>query len=152
MPYGAFVDIGVGRDGLLHIREMSNGYVAKPEDVVKVGETTEVRIIALNRRRGRIDLSLKGLRPDDVPEVKEDPRGQQQYQSQAQSQVEEEPVPEVEEIEVLSPMELAFKKAMQAEGIEVEMESKGKNKRSKRKQSRATQDAIIARTLETIRE
>ena len=49
-------------------------------------------------------------------------------------------------------MELAFKKAMQAEGIEVEMESKGKNKRSKRKQSRATQDAIIARTLETIRE
>ena len=109
-----------------------------------------MRIIALNRRRGRIDLSIKGLRPDDVAEVREDSRGQQQYQ--AQSQADEEPVIEVEEIEVLSPMELAFKKAMQAEGIEVETETKGKTKRSKRKQSRATQDAIIARTLETIRE
>ena len=152
VPYGAFVDLGVGRDGLLHIREMSNGYVAKPEDVVKVGETTDVRIIALNRRRGRIDLSLKGLRPDDVPEVKETPRGQQQQQQQ--QPVEEEPIVEVEEISVLSPMELAFKMAMEAEGIEVETEGKGKgwDKRSKRKQSRATQDAIIARTLETIRE
>lgn len=149
VPYGVFVDLGVGRDGLLHIREMSNGYVAKPEDVVKVGETTDVRIIALNRRRGRIDLSLKGLRPDDVPEVKESPRGQQPQQP-----VEEEPMIEVEEISVLSPMELAFKMAMEAEGIEVETEGKGRgrDKRSKRKQSRATQDAIIARTLETIRE
>lgn len=149
VPYGAFVDIGVGRDGLLHIREMSNGYVAKPEDVVKVGEVTDVRIIALNRRRGRIDLSLKGLRPDDVVEEKNDYRGQQ-----SQQQADEEPEIEVEEISVLSPMELAFKMAMEAEGIEVETEGKGKgrDKRSKRKQSRDTQDAIIARTLETIRE
>jgi len=62
LPYGAFVDIGIGRDALLHVREMGVGYVAKPEDVVKVGDSIEARIIELSRRRGRVDLSLKGLR------------------------------------------------------------------------------------------
>ena len=61
VPYGAFVDIGVGRDALLHIREMADGYVNKPEDIVQVGEPVEARIIEISRRRGRIDLSMKGL-------------------------------------------------------------------------------------------
>ena len=67
LPYGAFVDIGVGRDALLHVREMGERYIAKPEEIVKVGEEIEARIIEIQRRRGRIDLSIKGLRPE--PEV-----------------------------------------------------------------------------------
>jgi ribosomal protein S1 len=53
LPYGAFIDIGIGRDALLHVREMAVGYVAKPEDVVKVGDEIDARIIELSRRRGR---------------------------------------------------------------------------------------------------
>lgn len=144
LPYGAFVDIGVGRDALLHVREMGEGYVAKPEDVVKVGETIEARIIELSRRRGRVDLSLKGLRPEPEP-VQAAPVQQQQ------AQVEDEPEEEVEDdfddVEVLSPMELAFKKAMQAEGIELDIRKKKPGKRGRRERSRALQDEIIARTL-----
>lgn len=144
LPYGAFVDIGVGRDALLHVREMGEGYVAKPEDVVKVGETIEARIIELSRRRGRVDLSLKGLRPEPEP-------AQTAPMVQQPAQVEEEPEGEEEDnyadVEVLSPMELAFKKAMQAEGIELNISSKKSGKRNKRERTRSIQDEIVARTL-----
>lgn len=144
LPYGAFVDIGVGRDALLHVREMGEGYVAKPEDVVKVGETIEARIIELSRRRGRVDLSLKGLRPEPEP-------AQTAPMVQQPAQVEEEPEREEEDnyadVEVLSPMELAFKKAMQAEGIELNISSKKSGKRNKRERTRSIQDEIVARTL-----
>jgi small subunit ribosomal protein S1 len=145
MPYGAFVDIGVGTDALLHIREMSVGYVTKPEDVVKAGEELDVRIISVDRRRRRIDLSLKGLR--DEPEVE---------QAQA-PHVQEEVAAEVQasdtfaEVEVLSPMELAFKRAMEAEGVELNLKSGKKDKRSK-KRTKAIQDEIISRTLQTMRD
>ena len=60
VPYGAFIDIGVGSDALLHVREMGNNYVEKPEDVVEIDEKLEVRVITLNRRRRHIDVSIKG--------------------------------------------------------------------------------------------
>lgn len=62
--YGAFVDVGVGRDGMLHVKEMGRGYVEKPEDVVNVGDEIQVTVIGLDRRRGRIDLSIKDLLPE----------------------------------------------------------------------------------------
>ena len=148
LPYGAFIDIGVGRDALLHVREMSNRYVEKPEDVVSMGETLEARIISLSRRRKRVDLSLKGLR--DEPEA-EEPQGGGASQARAQAEPEPE-VPEPEEIEVLSPMELAFKRAMEADGDDVDVPDKrsggSKSKRRRGKQSRAIQDEIVSRTLE----
>ena len=57
--YGAFVNIG-GVDGLLHISDMSWGRVAKPEDVVKVGDEVEVKVIKLDQAKKKISLSLKG--------------------------------------------------------------------------------------------
>jgi ribosomal protein S1 len=60
-PYGAFVDIGCERDGLLHVREMAEGYVRHPSEVVRVGEEVEVRVSGVDRRRRRIDLSMLGL-------------------------------------------------------------------------------------------
>lgn len=68
VPYAAFVDVGVGREGMLHIREMAEGYVKRVEDVVNIGDEVEVRIIGLDRRRQRIDLSVKGLVPEPVYE------------------------------------------------------------------------------------
>jgi hypothetical protein len=61
MPYGAFVDIGVGRDGLVHISELSEGFVRSVEDVVSVGQEVTVRIKEVDTRRGRIGLSMKGV-------------------------------------------------------------------------------------------
>ena len=56
VPYAAFLDIGIGRDAMLHIREMSDGFVRRVEDVANVGDEVEVRIVSLDRRRQRIDL------------------------------------------------------------------------------------------------
>jgi len=61
--YGAFVDIG-GLDGLLHVTDMSWGRVNKPEDVVKIGDEIEVKIIKINREKKKISLSLKQTKPD----------------------------------------------------------------------------------------
>ena len=61
--YGAFVDIGVGRDGMLHVKEMGHGFIEKPEDVIQLGEEVQVQIVGLDQRRGRVDLSRKSLLP-----------------------------------------------------------------------------------------
>ena len=61
--YGAFVDLG-GVDGLLHISDMSWGRVEKPENVVSVGDEVEVKIIKVNKEKGKISLSLKELKAD----------------------------------------------------------------------------------------
>ncbi len=63
--YGAFVDLGVGRDGMLHVKEMGRGFVEKPEDVVKVGDELQVKVVGVDRRRGRVDLSIKDLLPPE---------------------------------------------------------------------------------------
>ena len=60
-PYGVFVHIGAERAGLLHVREMSTGYVRHPSELVTMGEEIEVRILKLDRRRKRIDLTLMGI-------------------------------------------------------------------------------------------
>lgn len=57
-PYGAFVDIGAERPGLLHVREMASGYVRHPSEIVKVGDEIEVRILKLDRQKRRIDLTM----------------------------------------------------------------------------------------------
>jgi uncharacterized protein len=59
--FGAFVDIGVHQDGLVHISQMANRRIAHPLDVVKLHQHIRVRVIAVDLRRNRISLSMKGL-------------------------------------------------------------------------------------------
>ena len=59
--FGAFVDIGVHQDGLVHISQMANRRIAHPTDVVKLHQHIRVRVIEIDRRRNRISLSMKGL-------------------------------------------------------------------------------------------
>ena len=59
--FGAFVDVGVHQDGLIHISQMSNRRIAHPLDVVKLHQHLRVRVIEVDRRRNRISLSLKGV-------------------------------------------------------------------------------------------
>jgi ribosomal protein S1 len=141
LPYGAFIDIGVGRDALLHVREMAEGFVAKPEDVVKVGDTVEVRIIEIARRRNRIDVSMKGLRPEPEPE----PRQAEEAPAPAEEEAEVED--RFANVEALTTMQLAFLKAQERSGVVLPTGKGKKQKRHQSRQKRAAQEDIIARTL-----
>ena len=58
VDFGAFVDIGVKHDGLVHVSRMARHYVRNPHDVLSIGDVIEVTVISIDRQRGRIGLSL----------------------------------------------------------------------------------------------
>lgn len=60
--FGAFVDLG-GIDGLVHVSEISHGHVAKPSDVLAVGDEVKVKVLSINPEQGRISLSIKDTLP-----------------------------------------------------------------------------------------
>jgi len=64
MPYGAFVEIEPGIDGLLHISDISRARIAKPDDVLSVGEQLTLRILKIDPDTGKISLGLKQLQPE----------------------------------------------------------------------------------------
>jgi small subunit ribosomal protein S1 len=68
--FGAFVDVGVGRDGLIHISALANRPVSKVEDVVKEGDTVTVWVRKVDPRAGRIDLTLVEPSALDWDEIK----------------------------------------------------------------------------------
>ena len=59
--FGAFVDIGVHQDGLVHKSQMADRFVKHPLDIVKVGDIVQVRILEVDSKRNRISLSMKGI-------------------------------------------------------------------------------------------
>ena len=67
IDFGAFVDIGVKQDGLVHVTEMSDRYVKHPLEVVSVGDVVNVRVLQIDRQRGRVSLSLKLDAPTPAP-------------------------------------------------------------------------------------
>ena len=64
VPFGAFIDLGGGKEGLLHISKMSKKRVNKPEDLFKVGDIVEVKVLRIDEQ-GKIDLTRIGLEPDE---------------------------------------------------------------------------------------
>lgn len=61
VDFGAFVDIGIKNDGLVHVSEISNRFIKHPSDVLKVADIVKVRIIRIDHERGQVGLSMKGL-------------------------------------------------------------------------------------------
>jgi uncharacterized protein len=59
VDFGAFVDIGVKQDGLLHVSQMANRFIKNPLDVINVGDIIDVTITGIDIQRGRISLSMK---------------------------------------------------------------------------------------------
>ena len=59
VDFGAFVDIGVKNDGLVHISQMSDKYIKHPMDVVSVGDTVKVKIISIDREKMKVGLTMK---------------------------------------------------------------------------------------------
>ncbi len=68
--YGAFVEFGAERPGLIHVSELTRGYVKTASEVVKEGEEIEAKVLDVDRRKRQIRLSMKALQPEVVEEVK----------------------------------------------------------------------------------
>ncbi|MBK9209372.1 MAG: S1 RNA-binding domain-containing protein, partial [Anaerolineales bacterium] len=68
--YGAFVDFGAERPGLIHVSELTRGYVKTASEVVKEGEEIEAKVLDVDRRKRQIRLSMKALQPEVVEEAK----------------------------------------------------------------------------------
>jgi len=123
--FGAFVDIGAGRDGMIHVTEMGRGYVGSPSEIVSVGDEVQVRVLEVDARRGRISLSMKDL-PADAYVVDE------------------------EEEELPTAMELALRSAMGEDGMELPAKQQGRRRKKKgRRRYDPMRDEIISRTLAT---
>jgi len=120
--FGAFVDIGAGRDGLVHVSEMGRGYVGSPSDVLSVGDQVQVRVVEVDPRKGRISLSMTDLPTEEVM------------------------VEEGEEAP--SSIELAFRIAQGAEeGLAYPVKPDRRRQRGSKRQRDRAQDEIMERTL-----
>ena len=62
VDFGAFVDIGVKHDGLVHISQLSDKYIKHPMDVVSVGDTVKVKIISIDQDKQKVGLTMRGLK------------------------------------------------------------------------------------------
>ena len=59
IDFGAFVDVGVKHDGLVHISEISEKFIKNPSEVVSVGDIVKVRVIGIDREKQKVSLSMK---------------------------------------------------------------------------------------------
>ena len=158
--FGAFVNIGAEREGLVHISELSHNYVKHPSEVVKVGDEVEVKVLGFNRRKRRIDLSMKALL--EKPMIEEQSvyaRPQQGNRPQGGGggkQRRRDPRPEEIEVyddeqeEVPTAMEIAMRRALGNEAITaVKSEQRGGRKKGKqgREDQRRVQEDLLKRTL-----
>jgi transcriptional accessory protein Tex/SPT6 len=58
-PYGVFIDIGTGRDGLVHVSELTEGYIGSPDEVASIGDKVKARVLKVDRKARKVDLSMK---------------------------------------------------------------------------------------------
>jgi small subunit ribosomal protein S1 len=121
--FGAFIDVGAERPGLVHVSELADGYVKSPSDVVGVGDEIEAKVIGLSRKKGRIDLSIKALGPTlSVEEA-------------------------VGEEEPLTAFALAYQRALMEEEQQEAAEDEGSSQVASDRRRRM-QDELLERTLE----
>jgi len=143
--YGAFVEIGAERPGLVHVSEISHDYVKNPSEVLKEGDEVEAKILDVDRRKKQIRLSIKATlpKPEEVlaevnkPEPrKERSKGNKKIKKQ-ETPAEEQEIKELE----LTAFQIAFQDAQER------AHKRTKNKKAKGGPSREQED-ILSRTLE----
>jgi ribosomal protein S1 len=133
--FGAFIEIGAERPGLIHISELSHSYVRTPGEVVREGDEVEAQVLEVNRRKKQIKMSLKALQ--ELPETL-----QEEKHPVAKKQEPEEEPKEPD----LTAMEIAMRQAMEKSDSKTKGEA-GKKSR-KTKEIPSEQDEILSRTLE----
>ena len=62
IDFGAFVDIGVHQDGLVHISQIANKFIKHPSEALSVGDVVTVRILSVDLKKERISLTMKGIK------------------------------------------------------------------------------------------
>jgi predicted RNA-binding protein with RPS1 domain len=159
-PFGAFISIGAEREGLVHVSELSHNYVKHPSEVVQVGDEVQVKVLGFNRRKRRIDLSMKAL--TDKPAAEPAPTNQRQGggrsggSNQGRRPHRERPEPQDYEIvedeneEVPTAMEIAMRRALGNEAVTaLKTEQRGgrKSKKASREEKRRLQEELLKRTL-----
>ncbi len=159
--FGAFISIGAEREGLVHISELSHNYVKHPSEVVNVGDDVQVKVLGFNRRKRRIDLSMKAL--TEKPEVETSPSSfqrpaggragggnQGRRPSRERYDPQEFEIVEDETEEVPTAMEIAMRRALGNDTISaVKTEQRGgrKGKKTPREDQRRVQEDLLKRTL-----
>ena len=140
--YGAFVDIGAERPGMVHVSELAHGYVKTPAEIVKEGDEVEAKVLDVNRKKKQIKLSMKALEPEVeefVPVKKENKKvGKRGPKKNATEGLEQEEAKEAE----LTVMQIAWQEALNKANAD-----RGyKVKRSKANTTQE-QEEILSRTL-----
>ena len=135
-PYGAFIDIGSEREGLVHISQISHDYIKHPEEALTINQPVKVQVLKVDRKKRQIDLSIKALLPPPQEELK------QEEEIKVEEVIEEPQEELVEEGPALTAMAIAYT-ALQ----DKQQTSKTKKSAAKDKPQQSEMDDIIARTL-----
>jgi len=139
--YGAFIEIGAERPGMIHVSELTHGYVKTPGEVVKEGEEVEAKVLEVNRKKKQIKLSLKALLPEieEFKPTKKDKRGGRSSGGTRKDMMEALKTDEPKEPE-LTAMQIAWQDALNRSGAD-------KHHKNKTAVSQEQED-ILNRTLE----
>jgi predicted RNA-binding protein with RPS1 domain len=119
--FGAFVDIGAERPGLVHVSEMSSEYVADPSEILKIDDEIDVAVIDLDRKKRQIRLSIRAA--EEIEEITDD---------------------DVEDEEPPTAMEVALRKAMDEEPVDAPVVEPSS---SETKKTKDELEDILSRTL-----
>ena len=142
--YGAFVEIGAERPGMIHVSELAHGYVKTPNEIVKEGDEIEAKVLDVDRKKKQIKLSMKALldKPEEViktvlnkPEKKE--VKEREKEPEAPEEEKEAPIP--------TAMEMALRQAMDKKGVHHVGDLTGRKKR--KPSSKRELEDIYSRTL-----
>ena len=76
VPFGVFVELEEGVEGLVHISQISNVRIGRPEEVLEVGQKIEMKIVDINTELKKISLSIKDVKPIDPPSEEEPAAGE----------------------------------------------------------------------------
>jgi ribosomal protein S1 len=150
--FGVFVDIGAERPGLVHISEMTHDFIRTPGDMVKEGDTVEVKVLEVIKPKKQIKLSMKALqeKPDDVVKtVLEKSDKKEQHAKEKDKEKEVEGPEEVKEAPIPTAMEMALREAMERKGVDNVNELAEKKKKRKTSGKNTELETIFTRTLKT---
>ncbi len=138
--FGAFVNIGAEREGLVHISELSHSYINNPSEVVSVGDEVQVQVLGFSRRKRRIDLSVKALleKPEQA--------NTQAYEGNVQNFAAEIEDEEENEGDLPTAMEIALRQAM-GNDMPTKRQRKQDKRRRNQERTRRQQDELLSRTL-----